>query len=228
MNISIGKLLATHGGRDKFVRTLCYASRFCATIVPSKQLADSLNSIGKEMSGCRTTLRLFDDIPMLNHVLSYGLGKEDEDLVVRILTVVGNAVDVVYYPFEHAAWAADHRLLSLDSRPLWTATSFCWAISMYLDLLKYLRHMAIIRRHKSRVSRADCDTRAALTTLMAQQRREQLAMCRCVLDLIHAVHTLPEGVLWSGKLSPRLVALVGTLSSLLGLYMILPSRDKVA
>ncbi|XP_063229937.1 peroxisomal membrane protein 11C-like isoform X1 [Bacillus rossius redtenbacheri] len=136
MNISIGKLLATHGGRDKFVRTLCYASRFCATIVPSKQLADSLNSIGKEMSGCRTTLRLFDDIPMLNHVLSYGLGKEDEDLVVRILTVVGNAVDVVYYPFEHAAWAADHRLLSLDSRPLWTATSFCWAISMYLDLLK--------------------------------------------------------------------------------------------
>nr|CAD7262438.1 unnamed protein product [Timema shepardi] len=201
----ISKFLTTHNGRDKFVRTLCYSTRLISTLISSERYADSLNNISSELSSVRTTLRLFDDIPMLNYTLTYGFGKQDEDKVVRLLNVLMNAIDQTYYPIEHIAWAADHKLLTLDSNPWWVATSWCWVISLYLGLIN-----------------------VALAPLRAQQKKEFLAMTRCVIDLVHAVHTLPEGFLWSGKLTRWQVALVGTVSSLLGLYMAFPGKTKTS
>ncbi|CAG2053578.1 unnamed protein product [Timema podura] len=169
----IAKFLTTHNGRDKFVRTLCYSTRLISTLISSERYADSLNKIGSELSSVRTTLRLFDDIPMLNYTLTYGFGKQvcqdanpilssglinhlsinvklvfflislttshlwqEEDKVVRLLNVLMNAIDQTYYPIEHIAWAADHKLLTLDSNPWWVATSWCWVISLYLGLIK--------------------------------------------------------------------------------------------
>nr|CAD7201172.1 unnamed protein product [Timema douglasi]CAD7410260.1 unnamed protein product [Timema poppensis] len=224
----ISKFLTTHNGRDKFVRTLCYSTRLISTLISSERYADSLNKISSELSSVRTTLRLFDDIPMLNYTLTYGFGKQEEDKVVRLLNVLTNAIDQTYYPIEHIAWAADHKLLTLDSNPWWVATSWCWVISLYLGLIKYVRTLAILQRHKSCLNVVDCDISVALAPLRAQQKKEFLAMTRCIIDLVHAVHTLPEGFLWSGKLTRWQVALVGTISSLLGLYMAFPGKTKTS
>lgn len=47
---------------------------------------------------------------------------------------------------------------------------------------------------------------------------------RASLDFLHAVNTLPPGFLWSSKLKPWFVSLVGTTSSLVGLYLIFYKR----
>lgn len=74
----MSKFLGTHNGRDKVIRTLSYATKLAAAFVSSEETARKLDSISGQLSACRTILRLFDDIPMLNYTLTYGLGKEVE------------------------------------------------------------------------------------------------------------------------------------------------------
>jgi peroxin-11C len=74
----ISKFLGTHSGRDKVIRTLSYATKLAAAFVSSEETVRKLETISGQLSACRTVLRLFDDIPMLNYTLTYGLGKEVE------------------------------------------------------------------------------------------------------------------------------------------------------
>lgn len=74
----ISKFLSTRNGRDKVIRTLVYTTKLAAGLVSSKETVLKLETISGQLSACRTVLRLFDDIPMLNYTLAYGLGKEVE------------------------------------------------------------------------------------------------------------------------------------------------------
>jgi Peroxisomal biogenesis factor 11 (PEX11). len=74
----ISKFLSTHSGRDKVIRTLAYTTKLAAALVSSEETALKLETISRQLNACRTVLRLFDDIPMLNYTLTYGLGKEVE------------------------------------------------------------------------------------------------------------------------------------------------------
>lgn len=74
----MSKFLSTHSGRDKVIRTLVYTTKLAAALVSSEETALKLETISSQLSACRTVLRLFDDIPMLNYTLTYGLGKEVE------------------------------------------------------------------------------------------------------------------------------------------------------
>jgi peroxin-11C len=79
MNIDdISKFLSTHNGRDNVIRMLSYATKLAAALVSSEETVLKLETISGQLSACRTVLRLFDDIPMLNYTLTYGLGKEVE------------------------------------------------------------------------------------------------------------------------------------------------------
>ena len=54
---------------------------------------------------------------------------------------------------------------------------------------------------------------------MGKQRNVAvLVLLQSLSDLINAVHWLPDGILWSGKLSPFCVGLFGTVSSVIRLY----------
>jgi hypothetical protein len=55
-------------------------------------------------------------------------------------------------------------------------------------------------------------------SLKAEHIGALLTAVQSVLDLGHAVHWLPDGVLWGGSVSPWQRGLLGTLSSLIGLY----------
>jgi peroxin-11C len=61
-----------------------------------------------------------------------------------------------------------------------------------------------------------------LRVLRSLYTRAAVGVVQSLSDLVMAVHFLPRGVLWGGRLSTVLVGLFGTLSSLIGLYKILP------
>ena len=65
------------------------------------------------MSYCRTILRLFDDLPMLNRTLSYGIGSGEKDNIIRISNLLSNAINTCYYPMEHIAWAGDQGVITV-------------------------------------------------------------------------------------------------------------------
>ncbi|PSN58400.1 Peroxisomal membrane protein 11C [Blattella germanica] len=186
----ISKFLSSHNGRDKVMRTLSYSTKLAAALVSSDSLVQKLDTVSNQISACRTVLRLFDDIPMLNVTLAYGLGKEEQDIVMRILGVLTNAVDQLYFPLEHIAWASDHKLVSFRSTNWWTASTICWALSLYLNLVKTVRYLTILQNHKACLKGVD----------------------------VNAVHYLPEGFLWAGKLEKWHIGLIGTVTSIISLY----------
>ncbi|XP_073980655.1 peroxisomal biogenesis factor 11c isoform X2 [Rhodnius prolixus] len=140
----VADYLDTYNGRDKVMRILYYSAQYLAGITKSKELEHKLNIFSDQINCCRTVLRLFDDIPMLTYTLSYGLGRKEPDNVVQMCNVAVNTLDQLYYPLEHIAWAADCKLLSLKSDSWWTATSICWALSMYLMMIKGINEFSTI------------------------------------------------------------------------------------
>ena len=65
------------------------------------------------MSYCRTILRLFDDLPMLNRTITYGIGSSEKDQIIRISNLLSNAINTCYYPMEHIAWAGDQGVIAV-------------------------------------------------------------------------------------------------------------------
>lgn len=68
------EFLETYHGRDKVMRLLCYTCKLLSGL--SSRKCDKLDNIYNNLNECRTFLRLFDDLPMLNYTLSYGLGSK--------------------------------------------------------------------------------------------------------------------------------------------------------
>lgn len=52
----------------------------------------------------------------------------------------------------------------------------------------------------------------------AQVKSEVLSILSSMADLSNAVHWLPPGFLWAGQFPSWLVGLMGTISSLIGVY----------
>lgn len=54
--------------------------------------------------------------------------------------------------------------------------------------------------------------------MRAQVKAEVLSIVSNLADLCNAIHWLPPGFLWAGRFPPWLVGLLGTISSLIGIY----------
>ncbi|XP_014280201.1 peroxisomal membrane protein 11C isoform X1 [Halyomorpha halys] len=209
----------TYGGRDRIMRILYYSSQLVGGLTTSDKLAQKLDILSDQINSCRTVMRLFDDAPMLCYTLSYGLGKEDPDRLMRFCGLAVNFLDQVYYPLEHVAWAADCKLLKIKSDPWWTASTICWALSMYFMIFKSLRYFMLLRNLKNLVKPSHLNSgEAVLRRLRQAQLSELLTAARCFLDFIHAVHWLPTGFLWAGKLRQWHIGLLGVVSSLISIY----------
>lgn len=65
------------------------------------------------------------------------------------LGVLTNIIDQVYYPVEKIAWLAEHKLITGVNNNKWdTLSSVFWVSSIYLTLLKTLRYIAVLQKHK--------------------------------------------------------------------------------
>lgn len=61
---------------------------------------------------------------------------QDEDAVVRGLSVLCNVADQLYYPCEHVAWAADAGIVPTSSSKWWEASTRLWGLSLLLGILR--------------------------------------------------------------------------------------------
>lgn len=207
------EFLETYSGRDKVMRLLCYSAQLVSGLNNSKRL----DEFSEHLSECRTVLRLFDDLPMLNYTLMYGLGKKEPDRYMQICGIIVNIFDQFYYPAEHIAWAADKGLLSCQSDKWWLASSICWVLSLYFNLARSLRYLSMLHKHSQCVDISKPGVREKLHRLTRLQLNELLTALRCASDLFHAIHWLPEGILWAGKLKKWQIGALGTFSSVLSL-----------
>nr|XP_060640844.1 peroxisomal membrane protein 11C [Anolis sagrei ordinatus] len=210
-------LLETYRGRDRVVRALCYACQLGGGTLLSRAdsaLGRSLLALSAQLSHCRTVLRLFDDLSMWDYSRQYGLGLQEEDAALRWLSVLNNVADQLYYPCEHVAWAADAEVICADSRKWWTLSTALWGASLLLGIARSLRILSQLRRNQEQQSKE------AVRQARMQVQAEALTIVSHLADFCNAVHWLPlPGVLWAGQSPAWLVGLLGTLSSLIGIYL---------
>ncbi|XP_051691495.2 peroxisomal membrane protein 11C isoform X2 [Oryctolagus cuniculus] len=200
----VAAALESYRGRDRLIRTLGYCCQLVGGILVERcptqsEVGTRLLAVSAQLSHCRTVLRLFDDLAMFVYTKQYGLGPEEEDVFVRWVSVLGNMADQLYYPCEHLAWAADAKVLRVDSARWWTLSTTLWGLSLLLGVASRL-------------------PRSKRRAMEAQMRSEALTALSNLADLANAVHWLPPGVLWAGRFPPWLVGLMGTISSLLSVY----------
>ncbi|NXI62731.1 PX11C protein, partial [Anseranas semipalmata] len=213
--------LESYRGRDRVVRALCYGCQLAGGALAGPQtppvgLPGSLLALSAQLSHCRTVLRLFDDLAMLSYSRGYGLGPKDEDGLVRGLSVLCNLADQLYYPCEHIAWAADTGIIRASSRKWWDVSTVLWGFSLLLGILRSLRILFQLRR-KLRQQKCTSSPQSQ-KKMKAQVKAEVLSIVSNMADLSNAVHWLPPGFLWAGQFPPWLVGLLGTISSLIGIY----------
>ncbi|XP_029772080.1 peroxisomal membrane protein 11C isoform X2 [Suricata suricatta] len=207
------------------MRTLGYSCQLVGGVLVEQGPARSgvgtrLLTLSSQLSHCRTVLRLFDDVAMFVYTKQYGLGAEEEDIFVRCVSVLGNLADQLYYPCEHIAWAADAKILRVDSARWWTLSTAFWGLSLLLGIARSLWMVLKLRQRlrSPTVAFTSRLPRSKRRALEAQVQSEVLTLLSNLADLANAVHWLPPGVLWAGRLPPWLVGLLGTVSSLLSIY----------
>ncbi|NXT30991.1 PX11C protein, partial [Pelecanoides urinatrix] len=213
-------VLETYRGRDRVVRALCYGCQLAGGALSGPQaqpsgLPGSLLAVSAQLSACRTALRLFDDFAMLSYSCGYGLGPQDEDGLVRGLSVLCNLANQLYYPCEHLAWAADAGIIRVGSQKWWTLSTALWALSLLLGILRSLRILFQLRKLRQHNCTSSPPSRKKMK---AQVKAEVLSILMHSADLSNAIHWLPPGFLWAGRFPPWLVGLLGTISSLIGIY----------
>ncbi|XP_038628998.1 peroxisomal membrane protein 11C [Tachyglossus aculeatus] len=219
--------LESYRERDRLIRTLGYGCQLIGGILLEKshaksEVGKSLLVFSEQLSHCRTVLRLFDDLSMLAYTKRYGLGTKEEDAILRWMSVFNNLADQLYYPCEHVAWAADAKIICTNSAKWWTFTTSLWGISLLLGIGRSLRTVLKLRR-KLRSPEGNFTgqpSKRDQKAIEGQMKSEVLNLLSNLADLCNAVHWLPPGFLWAGRFPPWLVGLMGTLSSLIGLYRV--------
>lgn len=218
--------LETYRGRDRLVRTLCYGCQMVGGLLIQKgedkaETGESLLAISSQLSHCRTVLRLFDDLSMFVYSKQYGLGAQEEDHAVRWLSVLNNVADQLYYPCEHVAWAADAQVIHTKSDKWWLYSTALWGISLLLGILRSLRILVLLNRSwndSCKNKQPGESFKPCRKELRSQVQSEVLKIVSSLADLTNAIHWMPPGFLWAGKFPPWLVGLMGTVSSLIGIY----------
>lgn len=215
------QMLSNYNGRDKVIRTLCYAAKLASTVSTDPTTVERLKIFSSKMSQTRATLRLFDDLPQLQSTLQYGLGKSEPDKAMSIIGVIGNIADTLYYPIDKTCWLAEHKLLHVKNPGFWDMmSSFFWLLSNYLNLIRTLRLISITKYHEKY-----CETNTKVYPYTYQIKfLQNISIIRNCIDIVHAGSTLPDGMLWGGKLKAWQVGLIGTISSLLGMYQFLAKQ----
>ncbi|XP_051018918.1 peroxisomal membrane protein 11C [Acomys russatus] len=221
----LASALESYRTRDRLIRTLGYSCQLVGGVLveqgPTRsEVGRRLLVVSAQLSHCRTVLRLFDDLAMFVYTKQYGLGTEEKDIFIRWSSVLSNMADQLYYPCEHVAWAADAKVLQVDSARWWTLSTALWLLSLLLGAVKSLWTVLKLRQKLRSptgtfISQLPKSKRKAMEAKMSS---EVLTLLSNLADVANAVHWLPRGVLWAGRFPPWLVGLMGTTSSLLSMY----------
>ncbi|KAJ8311771.1 hypothetical protein KUTeg_011126 [Tegillarca granosa] len=237
--MDIVKVLETYRGRDKIIRTCAYLALWAAGDSTSNA-AVKLRTIFTEFGACRSTLRLFDDLPMLAHNLYYGLGSKESNSLLRILDLATNLCNQLFYPVEHVAWLANKKIISAEELKWIFGSLVIWAVSLAFEILKNIVRIFQIKRKlhtlykqkrlETEEGRNEITEQSELIkTQMYQQKAEMrtsyLTLIQSLSDFMNAINWMPPGFLWAGKLSKARSGMFGTISSLIMLYKVWPAKS---
>merc|ERR1711892_108065 len=212
----VSTVLTSSAGRDKVARLLSYS---CHLASGSKLLPVSLSvrlsRLAGQLSVWRATRRLADSPLMLRHLYQTGWGGGEEDWLTRWLQIVTNLVDLLYYPVEHIAWAGEHKILPVTPDIWWSQANCLWAISLYLNIGSAIRKVYVLRMKIQGHGKYSKDRARSIEKL---EKVQYINIIQAGCDLINAIHWLPAGHLWAGRLSQGRVGLNGFISSIISLY----------
>ncbi|KAJ0177635.1 hypothetical protein K1T71_006508 [Dendrolimus kikuchii] len=213
------ELLDSYNGRDKVVRLACYAFKLYGCIIDDKPW----QTAGSRLSNARLMLRLFDDIPMIRHTWTYGLGRHESSKYAAILGVLANAVDQAFLPVEKACWLYDVGVLKINPKAaetLETVSTGLWAASLFICLLQTSRSIRQLWWSRDCLQNSSegggADARKNLDVRLVLQAITAGKLC---LDITHAVSCLPDGWLWGERIGGTKVAAIATTSSVIGIAM---------
>lgn len=235
-------LIASHSGRDKVMKVLCYTAKALSTPNSTIKIdnAKKFYIFSSRISQARATLRLVDDLPTILYALEYGLGRHEKTRFDAVLGVLTNLVDILFFPVDKICWLSDHKILKLDEtrKSKWDViNSVFWSLSVFLNLSRVLRdyhekHIAagaagsVEFLMRERVAGADADGETLRKKYEQQRIMESITVLRMSLDLVHAVSSLPKGYLWGGEIPSWKVGVIGSLSGLLGIYQYVVKLKK--
>lgn len=90
-----------------------------------------------KMSQTRATLRLLDDLPMIQYTMDYGFGEKEPDRLMAAIGTVTNVIDHLYYPIDKICWLMEYKIINVKNPALWdNINSVLWVASIYLNLMK--------------------------------------------------------------------------------------------
>ncbi|XP_072174000.1 peroxisomal membrane protein 11C-like [Diadema setosum] len=222
------KFLQGYSERDKVMRTLSYVSLLIAGLSKRPSTARKFSTITGQLSLCRTILRLFDDIPMLAHTLSYGWGRQERSSLMQVIGVLQNIVNQLFFPIEHIAWAADNKLIDIPAGRWWTLSVTAWLTALCLGIIKSSGTLLELQEQKRMGLKQEKSSHGGHSREAVQLAKQQTAVLLRILadasDLCNAVNWMPEGFLWANKLPNRWIGLFGTISSLIKLGLVVQSK----
>ncbi|XP_044541319.1 peroxisomal membrane protein 11C [Gracilinanus agilis] len=156
-----------------------------------------------------------------------GRDRLEEDAIIRWLSVVSNLADQLYYPCEHVAWAADAKIIHINSTRWWILSTALWGLSLLLGIGRSLKIMLNLRRKlRNPEGKSSKSFRREKKMIETQVKSEILSLLSNLADLANAIHWLPPGFLWAGQFPPWLVGLMGTVSSLISVYQASGSHSE--
>ncbi|XP_046453421.1 peroxisomal membrane protein 11C-like [Daphnia pulex] len=216
------ELLDAHAGRDKILRITGFICTLLSDLPGTRNtpLAKKFLTVGRQISNSRTINRLFDDLPMLNRTLSYGIGSSEKDQIIRISNLISNVINTCYYPLEHLAWFGDQQLLAVESKTFWRGVSYCWASTMYLAIVRTVRTISMLIQHRRHTLHSGNPSDSDIMKFRRGMLQELLSLIQQMSDMGIAVNSIP-GFLWGGKLKPRHIGILGIVSTFISLAKLL-------
>uniref|UniRef100_T1PIY6 Peroxisomal biogenesis factor 11 (PEX11) n=1 Tax=Musca domestica TaxID=7370 RepID=T1PIY6_MUSDO len=218
-------IIDTYGGRDKVMKALCYGSKLIAGYYGDRkpELAKRYAIASSRISGARATLRLIDDIPMIQYALEYGFGQGESDSIMAVLGVAANFVDLLYYPVEKICWLSEHKIVEIKNPDYWdNVNTIFWVVGVYLNLMRNIRSFGLNQQKINNIR--ETKDNPDVEKMLKKHRIEILTLIRLSLDFVHAGSYLPKGYLWGGKLSTFQIGAIGTASAAIGIYQIFAKR----
>ncbi|XP_058983100.1 peroxisomal membrane protein 11C isoform X2 [Musca domestica] len=207
------------------MKALCYGSKLIAGYYGDRkpELAKRYAIASSRISGARATLRLIDDIPMIQYALEYGFGQGESDSIMAVLGVAANFVDLLYYPVEKICWLSEHKIVDIKNPDYWdNVNTIFWVVGVYLNLMRNIRSFGLNQQKINNIR--ETKDNPDVEKMLKKHRIEILTLIRLSLDFVHAGSYLPKGYLWGGKLSTFQIGAIGTASAAIGIYQIFAKR----
>ncbi|CAF0852323.1 unnamed protein product [Didymodactylos carnosus] len=193
-----------------------YTTCLTAGCLPKdSQLRERLINLYMRLGLCRTINRSLDFLTCLHRCKLYGLGDQEKNSTTRLLTLLTNISQLIYYPSESIAWLCEAQVFKRSSQLFRAISLSCWLISIIISIIintiKFRKlHRQLNAERKTKQQSSGIMNSACLTELY----KTMLGLVNSLCFLLNCIHWFPYKILWSGKLPLFVVGFNGTLATL--------------